>query len=190
MFVKLAIKLLLQAMDDYEDFEDHLLFEDEFGDDVNRGGVDFFEMSDSTFVNNFRFSKEEVMRLTFLIKDTFVVRERHSPQFQVCLALSMLAGNHFQRIGGLVGGVNQQNTQKILMKVVRAINVVLKDQFLHLPSEEMLVQNARENFRKYKLPDFGWAVDGVHMVFNEKPRHLPHGVPPRAYHNRKLRYSV
>ena len=75
-----------------------------------------------------------------------------------------------------------------MMRVIKTINSVLKNQFLHLPSEEMLRSNAAENFRKYKLPDFGWAVDGVHMVFAEKPRDIPPGIPPRSYINRKLRY--
>ena len=117
------------------------------------------------------------------------MRERHSPEFNVCLTLSLLAGNHLQRIGGIVGGVSQSTQYKILMKVVKAVNVVLKDQFLHLPSEEMLQRNAEENLRKYTLPGFGWAVDGVHMVFQEQPRNLPLGVPPRSYFNRKLKYS-
>ena len=74
-----------------------------------------------------------------------------------------------------------------MMRVIRAINTRIKDQFLHLPSEEMLRNNAESNLRKYKLPDFGWAIDGVHMVFAEKPRDIPNGIPPRSYINRKLR---
>ena len=107
-------------------------YEQEFPDNQNRGRDDFFQMSDTTFVKTFRFCKEEVSRLTFLIKDNFVVRERHSPEFNVCLTLSLLAGNHFPRVGGIVGGGSQSTQYKILMKVVRAVNVAMKDQFLHL----------------------------------------------------------
>ena len=94
-----------------------------------------------------------------MIKDNFVVRERHSPEFNVCLTLSLLAGNHFPRVGGIVGGGSQSTQYKILMKVVRAVNVAMKDQFLHLQWEEKLQQNAEENLWKYKLPGFQWAVD-------------------------------
>ena len=66
--------------------------------------------------------------------------------------------------------------------------MALKDDFLHFPSDEMLRTNAQEYERKYKLPGFGWSIDGVHMVFGEKPREIPDGIPPKDFHNRKSRY--
>ena len=56
------------AMDDYEAYEDHVRYEEEFPKNQNSGCDDFFGMSDTTFVQTFRFCKEEVPRLTFLIK--------------------------------------------------------------------------------------------------------------------------
>ena len=106
---------------------------------------------------------------------------------QVCFTLGILAGNHFQRTGEIFGGIEQTTYGRIMRKVVRAINLTLKDDYLHMPSEEMLRQNAEENFRKYKLPNFGYAVDGVHMVFKEKPRQIPLGMPPKDFFNRKSR---
>ena len=47
-------------MDDYEAYEDHLRYEQEFPDNQNRGRDNFFGMSDTTFVKTFRFCKEEV----------------------------------------------------------------------------------------------------------------------------------
>ena len=43
-------------------------------------------------------------------------------------------------------------------RVVRAINVELKDEFLKFPSDESLRQNAADNLAKYKLPDFAYAI--------------------------------
>ena len=115
-------------------------------------------------------------------------RVQHSVEFQLLTTLGILGGNYFQRVGGLVGRMTQSNQHYIMRKVVKAINT-LKDDYIFFPSEETLRWNAEENFRKYKLPNFGWAVDGVHMNFEEKPRQIPDGVPPRSFYNRKLRYS-
>ena len=60
-------------------------------------------------------------------------------------------------------------------RVVDAINVELKDEFLRFPTTQELRENADRNFEKYHLPNFGFAVDGCHFVFKEKPRGLPDG---------------
>ena len=98
-----------------------------------------------------------------------------------------MGSDTFQRIGGVAGGFAPDTQGRVLRNVVKAINTTLKDEFLHFPSEAMLQRNAEENFRKYKLPNFGWAVDGVHMPFEEKPRNIPAEIPAKDFHNRKLR---
>ena len=70
---------------------------------------------------------------------------------------------------------------------MRLINTLLKDEFLHFPSEATIRRNIEENLEKYKLPNFGWTVDCVPMIFEEKPRKIPPGVAPKDFHNRKLR---
>ena len=102
------------------------------------------------------------------------------------MTLGILGGNYFQRIGGLVGGTTTSTTNRVLKRVVRAINT-LKDMFIFMPSEAMLQANAAEALRRFHLPNFGYAIDGVHMVFEEKPRKIPEGVPPRHFRNRKSR---
>ena len=59
--------------------------------------------------------------------------------------------------------------------VVEVINRELKDEFLKFPTNQELRDIADRNFEKYKLPYFGYAVDGCHFVFKEKPRGLPQG---------------
>ena len=106
----------------------------------------------------------------------------------MCATLAVLGGNHFQKIGSLVVGVSQQCVSYTMKKVVRIINRELKDEFLHLPDQAMLQANAAANQEKYHLPNFGYAVDGVHMVFEEMPRDIPIGRNAREFHNRKSRY--
>ena len=107
--------------------------------------------------------------------------------YQVCLALGIMGGDYYQRTGGLIGGITQSAQCKVLRRVVRAINSSLKDDFLHMPSEEMLRSNSEEYLEKYHLPGFGYAVDGVHMVFEQKPRNIPLGYSPKDFCNRKSR---
>ena len=87
----------------------------------------------------------------------------------------MLGGNSYQRIGGLVGGVSQSCVCNTTRRVVKTINRELKAEFLQFPDEAELQRNAAENFEKYHLANFGYAVDGVHMIFEEAPRGLPPG---------------
>ena len=101
----------------------------------------------------------------------------------------LLGSNAYQRIGGVAGGFDQKTQGSVLKKVVETINNTLKDDYLHFPSEEILASNGQENFIKYKLPNFPWAIDGVHMGFDEKPRKIPPEIPPKDFHNRKLRYT-
>ena len=154
------------------------------GDDVKR---DCFAMLDSEFLKNFRFSKGEVERLSDILRDNPAFDNvDFSVDYQVLTTLGILGGNYFQRVGALVGRMSQSSQCIMMIRVVRAVNS-LKDDYIHFPSEEILRTNSAENFRKYSLPDFGWAVDGVHMIFEEKPREIPPGVQPRSFFNRKLR---
>ena len=106
----------------------------------------------------------------------------------MCITLGILGGNYFQKFGVFVGGISQHSQGRIIRKIVRAINLFCKDSYLHFPSEEMLRSNSQEYEDKKKLPGFGWSIDGVHMIFGEKPRDIPDGIPPINFHNRKLRY--
>ena len=95
--------------------------------------------------------------------------------FQVCVTLTLLGGNDFLRMGGLAGGLSTTLMHKTMHHVVRIINTELKDEFLKFPTSQQLRENAESNFQKYHLPSFGYAVDGCHFYFKEKPRGLPDG---------------
>ena len=89
---------------------------------------------------------------------------------QVCTTLAILAGNHYQRFGAIAGGLSAASANHTMNRVVTAINSELKEEFLRFPTDLELERNAQENFEKYKLPDFGYGVDGCHFIFQEKPR--------------------
>lgn len=77
----------MSDIDDVDDFDDYLRHEEVHGnlegEEVER---EFFNMSDVSFKKNFRFSKEEVVQLTDLIRENLRDNrgnQRHSPEFQV-----------------------------------------------------------------------------------------------------------
>ena len=75
----------LEDDDNFEDYEqyDEILRHHRDNQDVERN---LFNMPDRIFVSNFRFSKEEVVRLIDLIRYNIAVNignQRHSPEFQV-----------------------------------------------------------------------------------------------------------
>lgn len=44
--------------------------------------------------------------------------------------------------------------------------------------------------QKWKLPGFGYGIDGVLIPFEEKPRNLPPNRNPQSFFSRKLRYAI
>ena len=71
---------------------------------------------------------------------------------QVCIALSILAGDNFHRMGALAGGIERSTATRILNRVVTAINAELKDEFVRFPTSDELRELADENLEKYHLP--------------------------------------
>ena len=98
-----------------------------------------------------------------------------------------MGGDTYQRVGAVMNGISQSVTQTTFARVVKAINRNLKEEFLQMPSEAMLRANAAENLEKYSLPNFGYAIDGMHVPFESSPRSLPLGRNPREFFNRKSR---
>ena len=89
----------------------------------------------------------------------------------MCTTLAILAGNHYQRFGAIAAGLSPATVNHTMHRVVGAINSELKPEFLKFPTDQEIEQNAQENLQKYKLPDFGYGVDGCHFIFQEKPRY-------------------
>ena len=86
-----------------------------------------------------------------------------------------------------MNGISQPTMQKTMLRVVMAINRNLKEEYLRMPTEAQLQANAAANVEKYGLPNFGYAVDGMHAFFEDMPRGIPLGRNPREFFNRKSR---
>ena len=78
----------MSDLEDDDNFEDYEQYDEILCHHCNNQDVEgnLFNMPDRIFVSNFRFSKEEVVRLTDLIRYDIAVNignQRHSPEFQV-----------------------------------------------------------------------------------------------------------
>ena len=108
----------------------------------------------------------------------------------VLIGLSMLGGVSYQRTGAVFCGVSKNALNKALHHFTKVVNIVLKPQYLHLPTINQLRRNDHHFRQKWKLPGFGYGIDGVLIPFEEKPRNLPPNRNPQSFFSRKLRYAI
>ena len=131
----------------------------------------FYETcTDFDFVCNFRFDKARALHLTSLLEDKLTSPGRGgwplTPQDIVLIGLNILAGGHFLRTGALLADVSYYAAWNALHKFCVAVNE-LKSQVLHLPSLETMYKTSEATLDKYHLPGFAFAVDGVHIFFDD-----------------------
>ena len=117
-------------------------------------------------------------------------RQTLSSLEKVMIGLNVMAGAHFQRVGGLIGGVSQPTVSNTVVSFARAVNEVIRPQVLHLPTDDKMMENATMLQEKYKLPGFAFGVDGVLINFDGKPFKTPNNRPIQAYFSRKFRYAI
>ena len=58
---------------------------------------------------------------------------------QACIALAILAGDNYHRMGALIGGVKRSVATRILQRVVHAINTELKEEYLRFPTSAYFI---------------------------------------------------
>ena len=97
-----------------------------------------------------------------------------SPLQQVCLALHHYAGNQFQRVSGVCGGVSQAAARQALVRVTDAL-VKRKQEFIFMPTVQEMEDTSAQMLGRFHLPRFSMAVDGMMVRFVEAPRRLPPG---------------
>jgi hypothetical protein len=110
-------------------------------------------LSDRAFKSHYRFDKESVRRLAGLL-DLGRQDDRGrplSPIQQLCVALNFYGGGHYTRVAGLCGGVSQAAAWNAIERVTNAL-LLLKDQFIRLPTDAEAAASAQRNFRRYRLP--------------------------------------
>ena len=156
--------------------------------------VNLFDVPDHQFKLSYRFSKENVHRITAILMP-FLVRVNEkgnplTPSNQVATALLQLSGACFQRITGMAaGGLSQTCARRTTKRVVEAL-FTLRDEWIKFPTTAQMDETAGEMFEQFKLPNFFAGVDGCQVRFQKKPR----GCPPRQdlqlYWCRKQFYSL
>ena len=139
-----------------------------------------------------RYNKETVRRLAGLLDGLDHPNNRGRPLTpiqQVCITLGFLGGGHLTRVAGLCGGVSQKAAWCAVRRVTAAI-CVLKRDFIRMPTDEEAAATARRLEDRFHLPGFAFGVDGVAMLYEDKPRVIPPGTVAQDYWNRKMTYAI
>jgi len=139
-----------------------------------------------------RYNKETVRRLAGLLEGLERPNNRGRPLTpiqQVCVTLGYFGGGHLTRVAGLCGGVSQKGAWCAVRRVTAAI-CAQKDNFIRMPTDEEAAATARRLEDRFHLPGFAFGVDGVVMLYEDKPRLIPRGRVPQDYWNRKMVYAM
>ena len=155
---------------------------------------DFMALGDWTFLRNFRFTKPGFERLLNLIGAQLKHKDGRggslSPAIQLQTALNHMAGSMFQRSTGLCFDGSQYAARDCLIRVCNAL-LLLKGQWIFMPSVAEQARTSEFNLTKFGLPGISMAVDGVHCYFADTPRGVPdHITDLRVFWGRKARYSI
>ena len=150
-------------------------------------------LSDDDYKLTYRFTKENVGRLTELLWDDLTHRNNRgcpvSPRVKVELTLCHFAGNTFYRIAGQSHNIGRTASRDIIRRVTDAI-LRHKEEFVYLPSAAEMRNTATEMEERFELPDFGLAIDGIHMRLAGAPQGIPHHHCKQHYWCRKQFYSI
>ena len=68
------------------------------------------------------------------------------------IGLNVMAGAHFQRVGGLIGGVSQPTVSNTVVSFARAVNEVIRPQVLHLPTDDQMFYPPLDRADKFFCP--------------------------------------
>ena len=150
----------------------------------------FTAYNDREFRLNFRLSKESVIELTRLIAPHLKPQRNYrefTPLEMVCLTLSNLGGDEFQRTSGRLVRCDQGTVTRVLDQTLDAINT-LKPDYIRFPTQREAAESAQLIKDRFGLDRFAYGIDGVHMIFNGMPRNAP--VHTDHFLNRKMRYSL
>ena len=150
-------------------------------------------LNDFDYKQTYRFSKHNVGRLVEMFRHNLDhINNRGCPVpplLQVELTLAHFAGNNFMRVSGQSHNIGRTAARDIIVRVTDAI-LEYKDKFVYLPSPEEMRMTADEMFDRFKLPNFGVAIDGIHMKFAQAPQGIPADHTQQHYWCRKQFYSI
>ena len=89
----------------------------------------------------------------------------------------------------MAGGVCQTTVWKYIHKVTDVL-LTLKEDYIKMPSREMLEDTARRMLQKYHIRDLGFGVDGMMVYFDGAPKNLPAGFRAQHFWSRKEKYAL
>ena len=159
-------------MDDFD--EDHLFHQDYLMHNIQirhrfvRDRSNFiYTMDEFSFRRNFRFSKENIIRIVNLL-DGRLQRDTRGggvhTLHQVCLTLAQFASPGFQRTFAAMCGVGVSTATEIIGNVAEAL-CHLKPDWVHFRSNREMQAVAQKMNEKYFLPGFAFGVDGCQICF-------------------------
>ncbi len=112
---------------------------------------------------------------------------------QVLVALNHYAGGAFQRTTAICGGVSQPTVSRVVKRVSQAI-CEHKRHHLKMPTEAQLLRTAGNMNERFKLPRFGYAVEGMMARFDSEPRGIPvvpeRPLDPQDFFSRKGFHAI
>ncbi len=130
------------------------------------------------FKRNFRFNKENVVRLANLLfpqPEDGVVDGRGSPLTPVqltCIALNHWGGANLTRVSAYCGDVSYTAAWHAVDKV-RSRLVELAPTYITMPTVPEMEATAKRMEEKFSLPGFAYAIDGMHVRFDGCVKNIP-----------------
>ena len=152
----------------------------------------FVELRDEEFRLQYRFSKQSVLRLECEITPFLQVDERAhclTPLQMLLITLSHLGGDEFQRTTARCVRCSTPTVANCLHRVLYALEK-LKPRYVRLPNKDEENDSARQIRERFYLDKCAYGIDGVHMIFKDKPQRVLDGQDPVQFWNRKERYSI
>ena len=149
-------------------------------------------ISNLDFYKRYRFCKESVQRLANLLFPEDPVNNRGLPFTHiqvVCSALHYVGGASFQRTEGVCAGSSTSTAHKSFYTFASALQR-FKPHIVHMPTREMMEQNAREVWNKHHIHNVIGGIDGSHVRMECLTRQIPDGMDKEIFRNRKGWYSL
>jgi hypothetical protein len=111
--------------------------------------------NDVDFHRNFRFTKENLLKVVGLIKDDLEFRSKRGcpldPVQQTCLALSFFANGSFQHVSGYMAGVKKSTACITIRRVARAL-VAKSDQLISMPTMAEMRASSEKLCQRFGIP--------------------------------------
>ena len=153
----------------------------------------FESFRDDEFCNTFAFSKQRVLQLVEMCRNSLLSRVDRktalTPEQKMLIFLDYVRSNTIQRSVGkeLYAGVHQSTVCRVIKEVAIAINEHFH-QFVEFPDENEKDLIARQFIARDNIPGAYGCIDGTHIFVKRPPSgNIP---APERFYNRKSRYSI